>query len=204
MPTKRTRRARNKRTELSAVTMAFLSDQEPPEDTTEDELVAWRFRPESQKRAVWESVQGEILAAWIAKYPGTRPSSWWEWSAPRASDDQLRAWNYEEGSLMWRERPCEPRLRTGGTGTPCYEVLAHVPEFEYGLPVQWVDRWSVDYYGPDFAGVPADPDDPPRFESEAAYLKRHGLILPGEERRLTDEDFEPEAIEFDEPEAIAS
>ena len=29
-----------------------------------------------------------------------------------------------------------------------------------------------------------DPNDPPQFESEAAYLERHGLLLPGERRRL--------------------
>jgi hypothetical protein len=31
-------------------------------------------------------------------------------------------------------------------------------------------------------------------ESEATYLERHGLLLPGERRRLTAEDFEPELV----------
>ena len=70
----------------------------------------------------------------------------------------------------------EPRKRTGGTGTPAHEVQAVVPSFEYGLPTVW-------------GGL--DGDDPPIFESQAAYLKHHGLLLAGEERRA---DFEPVAV----------
>ena len=40
-----------------------------------------------------------------------------------------------------------------------------------------------------------DPDDRPSFESQAAYLKRLKLLLPGEEKRLTPDDFTPEKIE---------
>jgi hypothetical protein len=45
-----------------------------------------------------------------------------------------------------------------------------------------------------FNGVASDPEDPPTFESQAAYLKRHGLFLDGEERRLKKADWEAEAI----------
>jgi hypothetical protein len=40
-----------------------------------------------------------------------------------------------------------------------------------------------------WAGI--DEDDPPIFESQAAYLKRNGLLLAGEGRRC---DFEPVTI----------
>jgi len=43
--------------------------------------------------------------------------------------------------------------------------------------------------------VPVDPNDPPTFESQAAYLKRLGLLLPGEEKRLAPKAFAPERIE---------
>jgi hypothetical protein len=33
-----------------------------------------------------------------------------------------------------------------------------------------------------------------RTESQASYLKRHGLFLPGEEKRLKPKDFRPEAV----------
>ena len=45
-----------------------------------------------------------------------------------------------------------------------------------------------------FRGVAIDPADPPVFESQAAYLKRHGLFLRGEERRLPVDAFEPEVV----------
>jgi hypothetical protein len=51
-----------------------------------------------------------------------------------------------------------------------------------------------DLYPRAFKGVAIDPNDPPTFESQAAYLKRHGLFLAGEERRLKKSDFEPETV----------
>ena len=83
--------------------------------------------------------------------------------------------------------------------------------FSYGLPTVWISQWQVNYCtgiavdihgGPignrfasnGFNGVAIDPDDTPRFESQAAYLKRHGLFLAGEQRRLRKADWEPEAI----------
>jgi hypothetical protein len=33
------------------------------------------------------------------------------------------------------------------------------------------------------------------LESQAEYLRRHGLLRPDEIERLTDDDFEPELIE---------
>jgi hypothetical protein len=82
--------------------------------------------------------------------------------------------------------------------------------FSYGLPSVWITRWQVKYYtgiavdikgnpignsfaSSEFKGVAIDPDDPPTFESQAAYLKRHGLFLACE-RRLKKADWEPEAI----------
>ncbi|MHB8283638.1 MAG: hypothetical protein ACYDD1_03085 [Caulobacteraceae bacterium] len=40
-----------------------------------------------------------------------------------------------------------------------------------------------------FAGLAPYPTNPP-VESEAAYLDRHGLLLPGERRQLKPADFE--------------
>jgi len=48
-------------------------------------------------------------------------------------------------------------------------VRAVVPVFDYGIPTVWADL---------------DGDDPPVFESQAAYLKRHGLLLVCEEQRM--------------------
>jgi hypothetical protein len=60
--------------------------------------------------------------------------------------------------------------------TPAHEVQATGPTFAYGIPTVWVGL---------------DEDDPPIFESQAAYLKRHGLLLDGEERRVQSSFEEP-------------
>jgi hypothetical protein len=105
----------------------------------------------------------------------------------------------------------EPRRRLGGVGTPKHEVLAYVPRHTRGIPNYWIDDWEVAYYNGrlplaeglrreagtakgDFKGEAIDPDDPPLYESQAAYLERHGLFLPGERRRLRKADFEPEPV----------
>lgn len=55
--------------------------------------------------------------------------------------------------------------------------------YEFGIPTLWED-------------APHDPAKPALFESQAAYLDRHGLFLPGERKRLKAADFEPEAAVF--------
>jgi hypothetical protein len=86
-----------------------------------------------------------------------------------------------------------------------------VPEYHDGLPVRCVQAWMSSYYNGrsrdirgaplgtnhkegDFNGVAIDPNDPPVYESQARYLERHGLLLPGERQRLRKADFEPEAV----------
>ena len=79
------------------------------------------------------------------------------------------------------EAPEKTRRRLGGIGVPMHERFpAYVPIYECGVPV----IFHAD-----------DPSNPPAFESEAAYLKRHGLLTPEETRRLRKKDFEPEVIE---------
>jgi hypothetical protein len=110
------------------------------------------FSTIEQRAEIWRQLGADVVAKHAVDRPGTRPTKWWEYSAP------------------------EPRRRVGGVGTA--RPLAWLP-LDRGLPVHWTEK---------------DPHDPPSFEAEAAYLKRLGLLLPGEARRLTAEDFEPEAV----------
>jgi hypothetical protein len=106
----------------------------------------------------------------------------------------------------------EPRKRIGGIGTPAHECLAFVPSYDRGIPDRWISAWDVSYYNgrsTDIHGkkigekyteghFPFDAinrADPPVFESEASYLKRLDLLLPGEEARLSPSDFDDERIE---------
>lgn len=147
------------------------------------------FVSDAELREPWEFARDSILREWTRARPGTRPPGWWRFDAPE-----------------------EPRLRLGGTGTAWEDsVRGRIPE-------QWVDKWEVGYYtgrqvdvdgaligveyvGEDFDGVAIDPNDPPLFESEPAYLRRLGLLLPGEEGRIPAEDFEPILVEAPEVEA---
>ena len=134
-------------------------------------------------------MRDEILAAWTADAPGTRPSFWWKFDAPRQPLGTFPG-------CFWDGKLPEPRRRLGGIGTPSHECLAYKPHYDYGLPAHWVKKWESDYYNSegDFEGVAIDPENPPKYESEAAYLERHALFLPGEKKRLQKADFEPELI----------
>lgn len=138
----------------------------------------------------------QALAAYVADNPGRRPSWWW-WSTLTMEMHGLRDARYDARHPhaplvdlfprlfdMAERRPlyAEPRKRLGGTGAPDWEDFSYVPQFEYGIPARLVD---------------VDPKNPPRFESQAEYLRRRGLLLPGEERRLRPADFRPEKVEVE-------
>jgi hypothetical protein len=149
-----------------------------------------------RQRELWRLCRDAVLPAWIAERPGTRPWAWWRFDAPEPA-----------------------RRRLGGTGTPAHEVLAVEPESAFGLPTRWITRWMVEYCagravnvsgnpigqqyrGCPFPGVAIDPADPPRFESEAAYLNSRNLLTAAERAVLTNADFEPELVTpADEPPA---
>ncbi|MBN2062161.1 MAG: hypothetical protein JW882_17290 [Deltaproteobacteria bacterium] len=160
----------------------------------------WACSEEKLKER-WQYYEENLLPGWIKQRPCTRPYYWWEYAAPRW-DDPLEGWAIH-GTLP------EPRRRLGGVGNPAYEHLAYLPNFEYGLPTTWVTESEVQYYNGrakdihgniiptpykegNFKGKAIDPDDPPVYESEAAYLQRHGLLTATEKKWLAGY---PEALE---------
>src|SRR5262249_30919279 len=92
---------------------------------------------------------------------------WWAGERPGT-----RPW------CWWKYEAPEPRKRVGGVGTARDDE--YLPDFK--LPAA-------------NAFVAVDPDDPPIFQSQAAYLERLGFFLPGEEKRLAPDAFTPEKIE---------
>ena len=157
MPSKRTRRTRQRRAEVPAAVIALLN-------ASESENAVRFFMPDAELRAAWNRVRDGILAEWIEERPGSRPLHWWRFSA------------------------LERRRRLGGTGQPAHDVSGYAEEYEFGLPTIWVQQGGF------LAGIAVDPSDPPTFESEAAYLRRLGLLQAGESERLSKADYEPEAI----------
>lgn len=200
----RPRTGRSAAPDVSEIAWGLLTDQ-PVEDTFECFVLEYGTVVGEGLAAKWSQHGDAILGAWAVEAPGTRPSCWWRWSAPRCVAGMLggRAAQHAEGPA--------PRLRLGGRGTPDFEALNIVPDLHLGLPVRWVSAWQSDHYNGrardvhgdiiptkyhegHFPGVPIDPRDPPRFESQASYLDRHDLLFPGEAERLTAEDFHPEVI----------
>jgi len=128
-------------------------------------------RPQAMCRVAWRKMKDMVLEEWIQNAPGTRPQYFWLFSAP------------------------EPRRRLGGIGTPLSEAYPEEAATTiYGVPRRWCGR-------EDILGQQIDPSDPPKYESQASYLKRLDLLLPGELERLTPEDFEPDHMQEDREES---
>lgn len=144
---------------------------------------------EGELRAAWEAQRAAILAEWLARVPGTRPWAWWRLDAP------------------------EPRQRLGGTGDPFGDEVSFgvsvywfTPRLrdaltetdEHGRPVKarpsYRRRGKVLTIERDMEPVPFDAHDPPVYESEAAFLRRHGLLSARETKVLRDEAFLPVAL----------
>lgn len=131
-----------------------------------DDWKAWDLLYDTDRcRALWSVWREELLASWITDTPGTRPYAWWLIDAPRAYVD--------------------------GIATPCAEARAHVGGC--GRPVlQGVNAWLVSHSRgtPFFTDI--DPNDPPRIESQAQYLRRFALLTFDELQRLTPAVFQAE------------
>jgi hypothetical protein len=154
----------------------YLFDEPETADDAFDRLL---LEGSDRERELWTACRDQVLALWAQGRPGTRPLLWWAFDAP------------------------EPRRRLGGTGTPMFEVLGNAPRFDRGVPRDWLEQSTVDCYRNHLkppihiAELAYDPDDPPIYESEPAYLRRHNLLLPGELRRLKAADFEPVPVILD-------
>lgn len=181
----------------------YLYDRNDPSKDVWDDIVWWS-KPE--RKGLWISNRDEVMDWWLGNKPCTRPGPWWDHESPRQTigDFPPDVWDFPA-----------TRQRLGGIGTPCYEVLAYLPAFTLGIPNSWVEQWSVDYYNGrakdihgkpignkkegDFKGVAVDPNDPPRYESQAAYLKRNGLLTAEEKAYLAKHPalLKPERVEIE-------
>jgi hypothetical protein len=194
MPTNRRFRSRTPQQELSLGAIAYLRDD--PYDpglgnalwpgNEHSHLSAHGDTPYSLQgdaarqacglsaRELVERYGDQFLAEYIAKHPGKRPAWWWVFNT------------LDNGEPLLRQR-------IGGVGESSGEWVS------YGMPGHWVtpkdkteDRtWPGKCLHP---GTAVDLVNPPIFESQATFLDRHGLLLPGERKRLTAADFEPEGV----------
>ncbi len=159
----------------------------------------WR-RDESEQ--AWAKYRKELLKTWIRQNPGTRPFAWWQHDAPH---EPLVDYDPEH----WRIKSAPIRKRLGGTGTPSHALPGGDDSLLRGIPTVFVDEFDIQEFhdwDTDREDLPAretlniaeppqlyDPEDPPLYESEAAYLQRHGLLKKAETKWLENypEAFDP-------------
>lgn len=143
-------RVRTTKTRVSDVTRVFLETGERPDGNLGTFTL---LGDPHQLRHVWATVGQSILEEWIVSHPCSRPWAWWELEAP------------------------EPRRRTGGIGAALHTVLAIEPCVTYQVPLHWVRPDHEVCFG---VGPAVNTADPPRHESQAAYLDRLGLLSASE------------------------
>ena len=168
MPTKRTPVERGRRgAPIDETVWRYLHDEDV--DLGFDEFTM-------DLPALWSAHGEQVMRTWVVEHPGTRPSCWWKYDPPEPS-----------------------RHRLSGKGTPCHDGVNVAPSFFCGIPTRWIDSDLISYYstqdGKPYAFAASfDRADVPVYESQAAFLLRHGLLLPGERERLTPADFAPEPL----------
>jgi len=143
----------------------YLTTGNVPEKKT---MEVWEMCFDNYGADAWEKHKKWILKDFISQNPGKRPWAWWKYDAPR--------WQRKFDAWFNGQLP-EPRCQVCGKGVISWEKYpAIVPSFNFGVPMYWHE---------------VDMNDPPMYEAQASYLKRHGLLAKSEEKRLTDKDFEP-------------
>lgn len=146
---------RSAKTRVSDVTREFFETGSRPDG----HLATFTLLGDpAQLRAVWAATRSAILGDWLQAHPCARPWVWWDLEAH------------------------EPRRRTGGVGAPLHAVLAVDPRYAWQIPRHWVTTDHATVFG---VGPAVDPANPPRHESQAAYLDRLGLLSPAEKQYLS-------------------
>jgi hypothetical protein len=139
----------------------------------------------------WRSVEGEVLPQWISANPGTRPAAWWMFDAPRWEHPNL-------APRLRRDSSAPRRILVDGVPTEPEAPGMIVTTLFKGTyaPAPWSKRWD----GEQLVEL--------EVETEASYLRRHGLLTAAEVRSLAKHpapEFAPLMVSlwaygFDEPE----
>jgi hypothetical protein len=141
---RRTPKLRND--DVPDVVWAVMLDEIDPDDI-EDGWDRFDMMYPSQTGVLashWRERGADIVERWVDDHPGTRPSCWWLFDAPkprRVVEGMELAPISDRSTLKWLYEPATQLI-----------------------------------------------------ESEAAYLRRHGLLLPNEATQLVHADYRPEQI----------
>jgi hypothetical protein len=188
MPSKRTPITHRQIPDISPVALFHATDgfwgERPVGPVSIDEFDFGYPTVKHEKcRDLWLTVRDELLPYWVNERAGTRPSWWYLFDpeCPRVSADDIQRLHWQGWYFL--EITPDLRRRVGGQGTPDFERYSVGPCLRCAVPTNFIDLNEA---------------DPPRYESEAAYLDRHGLLAAAEKARLTSEHFEPDVLEVEE------
>lgn len=156
---------------LDATWLFLFDEQLPPDAAFEEDFERWKLEKDQANLTSLGLSQSELWDRY-----GADVLAWWTQARPGTRP-----------SLWWKFRAPEVRLRLGGSGEP--DALR---DMRLGVPTVWSRPVRGDYQGG--REVTYDVDDPPTFESQAAYLRRLLLLLPSERRQLTPADYRPQPI----------
>ena len=173
----------------------LLTDQPPPPGT--NPFLQFQYRE------LWPIHEAKILAWWVERWPGCRPSTWWEWRRylPNGAGvriehgpDHVEAeatYLRRNGLLLAGELR---RLAPADFAVHRRDEDHLNPEVVSKLLAKWIEQHPGTR--PDWWWAWTPPTSPrlifgKRVESDAAYLRRYRMLLPGEEARLSTADFEP-------------
>lgn len=163
-------------------------------------------RKRAPRRSLAEPWKVDFLLTGCVKRPdggnSCKPYLWEAATECCFADERalIPAWEAARGELLprfiqdnpgrrpfaWWEFDCTTGPRRGAGGTGFSADVKYGPSLAFGVPDP--GNW--------WQGVA--PGDPPLFESQAAYLQRHGLLNEAEKRWLAQHPgaLEPEKIEY--------
>jgi hypothetical protein len=166
VPVKRRIAKARRRTDVNEKVWAWLSDSLPDSELRSDSEIAFQVLYLECWPIELQKLWVEVREDLLAEWIADHPGS-----RPRLWW-QLDAPRGHDGKLQTREF-------VTGAGVPAWLISAHSEAYEFGLPTTW-------------GGY--DADDPPTFESQAEFLRRHGLLGTSEARRLSPDELDPEFL----------
>lgn len=101
----------------------------------------------------------------------------WKSHRDKVLADFIRKYPGHRPWVWWEFNALESRKQISGKGVVSWERYPAIkPLYSYGAPGSWYE---------------IDESDPPFYESEATFLKRHDILTLSEKKKLKSHDFEP-------------
>lgn len=177
----RFKRKASKKTKTVNEIVYYLCTGEFPEGEQKLSLKEMlNLKKEKITESHWLRFKNEIMKDWIQKYPGSRPWAWWKFESPKEKRRRVDGTGDAQTDIF------KSYLKSG-------QVLKIKDNFPFGVPELWFQEHHKKMY-PKREFEVLDKDDPPTFEGQAEYLKRHGLMSKSEIKRVPSDAYASESV----------